>query len=117
MTPGTCVLVVDDERNIRSTLSVCLESMGCSVTAVGTRDGAHAAAERSAYEVCFLDFKLGEDNGMDLLPRLLAVRPLAVVVVTAYATFDTAVERSSGARSTTFPSPSNRRRSDTWSNA
>jgi NtrC-family two-component system response regulator AlgB len=93
MTMGTRVLVVDDERNIRSTLSVCLESIGCLVTAVGTGDAALAAAERSSYEVCFLDLKLGEDNGMDVLPRLLALRPeLAVIVITAYATFDTAVE-------------------------
>src|SRR5581483_2862347 len=36
---------------------------------------------------------LGNENGLDVLPRLLSVRPgLPVVVITAYATFDTAVE-------------------------
>jgi NtrC-family two-component system response regulator AlgB len=87
------VLVIDDERNIRTTLGVCLEGMGCKVTGVSTADAALAAVERTAFEVCFLDLRLGPDDGMELLPRLLAARPeLAVVVITAYATFDTAVE-------------------------
>ncbi|HUJ56998.1 MAG TPA: sigma-54 dependent transcriptional regulator [Kofleriaceae bacterium] len=89
----TRVLVVDDERNIRSTLTVCLEGMGCEVTAVATGDAALAALERAPFDVCFLDLKLGEVDGMAVLPQLLAARPqLAVVVITAYATFDTAVE-------------------------
>nr|HEX4317960.1 sigma-54 dependent transcriptional regulator [Kofleriaceae bacterium] len=93
MTDGVRVLVVDDERNIRSTLAVCLEGIGCTVTGVGTRDAALAAVEREPFELCFLDLRLGDSNGMELLPRLLAARAdLAIVVITAYATFDTAVE-------------------------
>jgi two-component system, NtrC family, response regulator AlgB len=93
MTADVRVLVVDDERNIRATLGVCLEGIGCKVTTVSTADAARAAVERAAYDVCFLDLRLGADDGMVLLPQLVAVRPdLAVVVITAYATFDTAVE-------------------------
>jgi two-component system, NtrC family, response regulator AlgB len=87
------VLVVDDEKNIRSTLTVCLEGIGCSVTSVGTAAAARDAAQRSRFELAFLDLRLGSDSGLDLLPALLAASPgLDVVVVTAYATFDTAVE-------------------------
>ncbi|HUJ63187.1 MAG TPA: sigma-54 dependent transcriptional regulator [Kofleriaceae bacterium] len=93
MTAGARVLVVDDERNIRATLAMCLESVGCHVTAVANRDAALASLERTPFDVCFLDLRLGDDSGMELLPQLLAVRPqLAVIVITAYATFDTAVE-------------------------
>src|SRR5436190_948318 len=35
-TTGLSVLVVDDEKNIRSTLTLCLEQIGCHVTAVGS---------------------------------------------------------------------------------
>jgi NtrC-family two-component system response regulator AlgB len=43
--------------------------------------------------VAFLDLRLGRERGIDLLPALLRLAPgLAVVVVTAYATFETAVE-------------------------
>ena len=41
----------------------------------------------------FLDLRLGRESGLDLLPRLLEAQPgLGVVVVTAYAAVDTAVE-------------------------
>ncbi len=90
---GTRVLIVDDERNIRTTLTVCLEGIGCAVTGVATAEAALTAVERAPFDVCLLDLRLGTASGLDLLPRLLAVRPqLAVVVITAYATFDTAVE-------------------------
>jgi NtrC-family two-component system response regulator AlgB len=93
MSSGTRVLIVDDERNIRATLAVCLEGIGCEVTSVASTEAALTAIERSTYDVCFLDLKLGTESGMDLLPRLLAVRPqLAIIVITAHATFTTAVE-------------------------
>jgi len=41
----TRVLIVDDERNIRKTLSVCLQSMGCEVTETGAVDAARARPE------------------------------------------------------------------------
>jgi NtrC-family two-component system response regulator AlgB len=90
--PGPRVLVIDDEKNIRATLTMCLESIGCTVTAAASGEVALAALEREAADVAFLDLRLGDEDGLALLPRLLAVRPeLAVVVITAYATVDTAV--------------------------
>lgn len=46
--PHFRVLVVDDEKNIRATLGVCLEGIGCTVTAVATSEAALAAADREA---------------------------------------------------------------------
>jgi NtrC-family two-component system response regulator AlgB len=87
------VLVIDDEKNIRATLTMCLEAIGCAVTGASTGEAALAALARKPFDLAFLDLRLGEQDGMALLPRLLAARPgLAVVVVTAYATIDTAVE-------------------------
>src|SRR5262245_21457483 len=90
---GLRVLVVDDERNIRTTLSLCLEGLGCAVEAVATGDAALAALERAPFEVAFLDLRLAGESGLDLIAKLLAARPeLAIVIVTAYATVETAVE-------------------------
>jgi NtrC-family two-component system response regulator AlgB len=87
------VLVIDDEKNIRTTLAMCLEGMGCQVTTVSSVDTALAALGRQTFDLAFLDLRLGERNGLDLLPGLLAENPdLAIVVITAYATVDTAVE-------------------------
>jgi len=87
------VLVIDDEKNIRTTLQVCLEGLGAEVATAATPEAAAAAVERAPFDLAFLDLRLRDANGLDLLPRLLAVRPeLQVIIVTAYATFDTAVE-------------------------
>jgi len=87
------VLVIDDEKNIRTTLAFCLEQAGCQVTAVASADGALDALSQQAYDLAFLDVRLGQSSGLDLIPQLIAVCPnLMVVIVTAYATIDSAVE-------------------------
>jgi NtrC-family two-component system response regulator AlgB len=91
--PASEVLVIDDEKNIRATLTMCLEAIGCAVTSASTADAALAAVERRPFDLAFLDLRLGDQDGMAVLPRLVAARPgLAIVVITAYATIDTAVE-------------------------
>jgi NtrC-family two-component system response regulator AlgB len=87
------VLVVDDEKNIRTTLAVCLEGLGCRAAQAANGAAAIEALRLEPFDLAFCDLRLGQESGLDLLPRLLAERPgLDVVVVTAYATVDTAVE-------------------------
>src|SRR6266480_3785493 len=86
-------LVVDDEKNIRTTLSLCLEQMGCNVTAAPSAESALVALTQQPYDLAFLDLRLADTSGLDLVLKLLAEDPnLFVIVVTAYATIDTAVE-------------------------
>src|SRR5208337_1092212 len=48
---------------------------------------------RRPFDTALLDLRLAQEQGLDLLPRLLGIAPgLQVVVVTAYATIETAVE-------------------------
>jgi len=87
------VLVIDDEKNIRSMLSVCLGDAGFAVTAVASAPAALDALRRQAYDLAFLDLRLAEANGLELISELLAESPqLAIIVITAYATFETAVD-------------------------
>jgi two-component system, NtrC family, response regulator AlgB len=87
------VLVVDDEKNIRHTLRVCLETMETTVVEAGSTSAALDAMGRSAFDLVFLDLRLGQESGLDLIPQLLAENPnLIIVMVTAYATIETAVE-------------------------
>ena len=100
------VLVIDDEKNIRTMLSLCLQECGCDVTAVASADAAVAALARQPFDLAFLDLRLGEANGLDALPQLLAERAeLTVVVMTAYATIDTAVEAMKRGASDYLPKP------------
>ena len=87
------VLVVDDERNIRKTLAVCLQGLGCQVTECASTASALEALARASCDLAFVDLRLGREDGLDLVPALLAERPgLDIIIITAYATFDTAVE-------------------------
>ncbi|HTJ78912.1 MAG TPA: sigma-54 dependent transcriptional regulator [Rariglobus sp.] len=87
------VLIVDDEPAIRKTTGFAVEAMGHEV--VGAPNGLRALKELEAgdFEVCFLDLKLGTEDGLVVLEKLLKAQPsLAVVMVTAFANISTAVE-------------------------
>jgi NtrC-family two-component system response regulator AlgB len=100
------VLVVDDEANIRKTLTVCLESRGHRVTAVGNARDALAEADRQVFDLAFVDMRLGIENGLDLIPALLGASPwIKVVVITAYASVDTAVEAMRRGATDYIPKP------------
>jgi NtrC-family two-component system response regulator AlgB len=87
------ILIVDDEKNIRTTLRVCLEAAGAAVVEAGNRAAALSAAARRSFDLAFVDLKLAESSGLDLLPELLAAVPgIDVVLITAHATVETAVE-------------------------
>ena len=100
------VLVVDDERNIRTTLGMCLEADGCFVRDAGSGEAALEALRHGSFDLAFVDLRLGMESGLDLLPRMLAERPgLEVVVITAYATFETAVEAVKRGAADYLPKP------------
>jgi len=100
------VLVIDDEKNIRATLSLCLEQTGCQVTAVSSGKSALSALAQRPYDLAFLDVRLGESSGLDLIPKLIADCPiLSLVVITAYATIDSAVQAIKRGASDYLPKP------------
>jgi len=104
--PAIRALVVDDERNIRNTLALCLERMGCRPVTAATAEAALEALRHDAFDLVFLDLHLGNTDGLRLLPRLLAERPgLAVVVITAYAAIETAVKAVQGGAVDYLPKP------------
>jgi NtrC-family two-component system response regulator AlgB len=87
------VLVVDDEPNIRKTLSYCLAAEGHVVISVSKVSEAIDEATRRSFDIAFVDLRLGNESGMDLIPYLLADSPwMKIVVITAYASIETAVE-------------------------
>jgi NtrC-family two-component system response regulator AlgB len=99
-------LIVDDEINIRKTLATFLETEGHEVTAVSNFKDAVAEAGRRSFDIAFVDLRLGLDDGLDLIPVLLASTPrLKIIVITAYASIDTAVEAIRRGASDYIPKP------------
>ncbi len=87
------LLIIDDEENIRRTTAVVLEAMGHHTVGVGNGAAALKQLQSDDFDIAFLDLKLDGESGLDLLPELLKVNPqLEVVVFTAYASIETAVE-------------------------
>ncbi|MBN9119069.1 MAG: response regulator, partial [Planctomycetes bacterium] len=87
------LLVIDDEASLRRTLRTALESMNHRVTEAADGAQALAALRRQRFDLAFLDLRLGKEKGLDLLPELLRTAPgLHVVIITAHASLDTAIE-------------------------
>jgi NtrC-family two-component system response regulator AlgB len=87
------ILVVDDEANIRKTLSYCLAAEGHRVISVSNPADAVEEAKRLSFDLAFVDLKLGEENGMDLIPVLLSDSSWTkIVVITAHASIESAVK-------------------------
>jgi NtrC-family two-component system response regulator AlgB len=87
------ILLIDDEASLRRTLRTVLEATGHRVREATTQAEALSALERARPELVLLDLRLGRESGLDVLDALLRAAPgLGVVVITAYATVDTAVE-------------------------
>jgi two-component system, NtrC family, response regulator AlgB len=85
-------LVIDDDAGVRQSLRLCLEAAGARVLGVATGRAALEALDRGHFDVVFLDLWLGADAGMELLPEILARQPeVGVIVVTAYASIESAV--------------------------
>ncbi|MBA3453945.1 MAG: sigma-54-dependent Fis family transcriptional regulator [Deltaproteobacteria bacterium] len=86
------ILVVDDERGIRALCSDVLGRAGYEVEAVDSAAGALAAVSRRRFDLILCDINLPDQDGVSLLPRLLAgEQPPAVLLITAYPSIDTAV--------------------------
>ncbi len=100
------ILIVDDESNIRKTLTVYLETEGHKVIAVSNVTDAVSENSRRSFDLAFVDLRLGTDSGLDLIPALIAASPwIKIVVITAYASIDTAVEAIKRGASDYIPKP------------
>src|SRR5213083_2464937 len=86
------VLVVDDEEITRDVLETLLSAEGYRVDQAKTGEEGLDAYTKRAYDVVLLDVSMPGIGGLRALEEFLKLDPEAVVVmITAYATFDTAI--------------------------
>ncbi|MBA3713609.1 MAG: sigma-54-dependent Fis family transcriptional regulator [Pyrinomonadaceae bacterium] len=86
------VLVVDDEEIMRDVLETLLSAEGYRVDLAKTGEEGIEVYGRRAYDVVLLDVSMPGMGGLRALEELLKADANAVVVmITAYATFDTAI--------------------------
>ena len=87
------ILIIDDEPNLRRSLALILQRAGYSVATAGTAHEALQSLQAGAYDLAFLDLKLPDRNGMQLLPEIRRLYPkMPILILTAHATLETAME-------------------------
>jgi len=87
------ILVLDDEPNYVVILHELLSRDGWDVSAAREPLEALRSAARSSFDAALIDLRLGTLDGVEVLTRLRRLDPdLGVVIMTAYASVETAVE-------------------------
>src|ERR1700676_4656793 len=86
------VLIIDDERSIRTSTMVAIQAAGHQAD---TADGGQVALlklEEDAYDLAFLDLRLGDEDGLEILQQIKRqFSKVPVAVFTAYASVTSAV--------------------------
>lgn len=87
------VLVVDDERTVRIGLEKLLRRSGYEVTLAESAEEALEHLRRTEFDVVMSDIRMNGLTGIDLLAQIQQIAPTTgVILMTGYASVDTAVE-------------------------
>ena len=87
------VLIVDDEKNIRRTFKMVLESEGFDVSVAETGEEALKVFQKEKPDVVVLDVKLPGIDGIETLRRIKKQEPeLPVIMISGHGTIATAVD-------------------------
>jgi len=87
------ILVVDDDPVVRKALKRVLEMRGHSVKTCGTGSVAIEECKSGAFRIAFVDHKMPEMDGMEVIRRIKEIRPsMAIIMITAYGEISSSVE-------------------------
>lgn len=75
------ILIIDDEKNIRISLTGILEDEGYEVESCGSAVEAEKCLEDADPDLVLLDVKLPDGNGIDILARIKKIMPFIPVVM------------------------------------
>lgn len=93
MVANSTILIIDDEPNLRRSLGAILQRAGYSITDAANAAEALQLLQSGAFDLVFLDIKLPDQSGIQLLPQIKDLYPdMPVLILTAHATLETAIE-------------------------
>src|SRR5512134_3142835 len=88
----TRILIVDDEEIVRESLSAWLEQDGYTLAVAPDGETALDRVRKERWSILLVDLKMPGIDGLHVLEEARKVQPdAAAVIMTAYATVDTAV--------------------------
>ncbi len=87
------ILIVDDEKSLREFLTIMLEEKGYEVHSASDGEAAIKLIKERSFDLALTDIRMRRSNGLDVLDAVKEFQPnTPVVMMTAYATAETAVE-------------------------
>src|SRR4030088_3063082 len=91
--PASRVLIVDDQRNMRTTTALVLRQQGYQVTEAESGEAALSRLLAEPFDVVLTDLKMAPLDGIAVLKGALEISPSTqVIVMTGYGTVESAVE-------------------------
>lgn len=95
--PPARILVVDDEEGMREFLGIMLQKEGYQVDMANSGEEAIALVRQQRFDLIITDLKMPRMSGLDVLNRIKEMDPeIGVVLITAYASSETAVDAMKG---------------------
>ncbi len=86
-------LIIDDEADIRELLEITLQRLGIDTQSAESISHATHYLQKHEFNLCLLDMRLPDGNGLDFLPTILHKHPtLPVIMITAHGSADAAVK-------------------------
>jgi two-component system response regulator PilR (NtrC family) len=87
------ILIVDDEKGMRDLLSIMLRGEGYRVDQADSATRAREMISRASYDLVISDIAMPDGSGVDVLRAAKEAQPDAIVIlITAYASTETAIE-------------------------
>src|SRR5262245_49690588 len=87
------ILIVDDDANMRDTITDNLEVAGYSVAQAATGADALALVKREFFDVIIMDYNLTDATGIDVIKKIRTLNTDSqILMLTAHASLDTAVK-------------------------
>jgi two-component system, NtrC family, response regulator HydG len=87
------ILIVDDQRNMRTTLAMMLRGAGYEVDEASDGEQGSERGATGAFDVVLTDLRMGSKDGIEVLRAVKEAMPMTeVIVMTAYGTIESAVE-------------------------
>jgi len=87
------ILVADDEKSMREFLDIMLKKEGYKVTLASNGEEVMKLIEKDIFDLALVDIRMPRQDGISVLKRIKSISPeTVVIVITAYASADTAIK-------------------------
>jgi len=87
------ILIVDDDETIRKSLATVLKEKGYLIETAESGREAISKSEKDAYNLAFIDIRLPDMDGVQLLTAMKETTPKMVkIIITGYPSLQNAVE-------------------------